>query len=87
MGQEEAAVQLGGDDGAHSPKPPGIGAASNSSLVARCTLTRVYQMAAYASLLSHQLGLASSEVVDAAKHLGLKAKIILYHLRSLGLGA
>lgn len=52
----------------------------HAALQLLCTLARFHQIAADASLLSHQLGLESSEVVDtatllrAAKHLGLKAK-------------
>ncbi|MGJ7575810.1 type I secretion system permease/ATPase [Variovorax sp. RB2P76] len=58
-------------------KPPGAQAAA---LAALCTIARFHQIAADASLLSHQLGLTPSEPVDtstllrAAKQLGLKAK-------------
>lgn len=54
--------------------------ANHPALVALCTLSRIHQVAADASLLAHQLGLAPSDAVDtatvlrAAKHLGLKAK-------------
>lgn len=80
MGGVDASVQPHADERARPQEAPDAGAASNSSLVALCALARFHQIAADASLLSHQLGLASSEVVDtatllrAAKHLGLKAK-------------
>ncbi|SEM50798.1 Peptidase C39 family protein, partial [Variovorax sp. YR750] len=80
MGVLEAAVQPQGEEGARPQEAPDAGGAANPSLVALCTLARFHQIAADASLLSHQLGLVSSESVDtatllrAAKHLGLKAK-------------
>ncbi|SEM42861.1 Peptidase C39 family protein, partial [Variovorax sp. YR750] len=80
MGAVETAGKPCGEGGAVSPRAPEAGPAANPSLIALCTLARFHQIAADASLLSHQLGLASSEGVDtatllrAAKHLGLKAK-------------
>jgi len=59
-----------------SGRPP----AAPAALVALCAIARFHQVAADASLLSHQLGLTPSEPVDtatllrAAKQLGLKAK-------------
>ncbi|MGN8083580.1 ABC transporter transmembrane domain-containing protein [Variovorax sp. 22077] len=72
--QPEGEVRAGPQEG------PDAEAAANPSLIALCTLARFHQIAADALLLSHQLGLASSEAVDtatllrAAKYLGLKAK-------------
>ncbi|MDH6164873.1 HlyB family type I secretion system ABC transporter, partial [Variovorax boronicumulans] len=80
MGVGETAVHPHGEGGARPQSAPETGAVANPSLVALCTVARFHQIAADASLLSHQLGLTPSEPVDtstllrAAKQLGLKAK-------------
>ncbi|WP_418125412.1 type I secretion system permease/ATPase [Variovorax sp. 160MFSha2.1] len=72
-----AALQAGTHPSSARKEPP---PRATESLIALCTLARFHQIAADASLLTHQLGLASAEAVDtptllrAAKHLGLKAK-------------
>lgn len=61
-------------------KAPELRASANPALVALCTIARFHQIAADAPLLAHQLGLTPSEpivtatLLQAAKHLGLKAK-------------
>jgi subfamily B ATP-binding cassette protein HlyB/CyaB len=80
MGVGDTTVQVHGEGGVPPQKTPGTAAGANPSLVALCTIARFHQIAADASLLSHQLGLTPSEPVDsftllrAAKQLGLKAK-------------
>jgi len=80
MGVGEMTVQQHGEVGAPTQRAPEAGVDANPSLVALCTVARFHQIAADASLLSHQLGLTPSEPIDtatllrAAKHLGLKAK-------------
>ncbi len=80
MGVGEMVVQQHEEVGAPPQKAPETGAVANPSLIALCTIARFHQIAADASLLSHQLGLTPSEPIDAAtllraaKHLGLKAK-------------
>lgn len=80
MGVGGIVVQQHGEVGAPPQKAPEAGGVANPSLVALCTVARFHQIAADASLLSHQLGLTPSEPIDtttllrAAKHLGLKAK-------------
>lgn len=55
--------------------------AAQASLESLCLLARLHHMAADAGTLAHQLGLgpsealASSDLLRAAKHLGLKAKV------------
>ncbi|MBC7380824.1 MAG: type I secretion system permease/ATPase, partial [Burkholderiaceae bacterium] len=55
--------------------------ASDGSLAALCTIARFHQIAADPATLAHQVGLAPSEAVStsdllrAAQHLGLKAKL------------
>ncbi|MEZ2299336.1 type I secretion system permease/ATPase [Variovorax sp. RCC_210] len=72
-------MQQHGDGGAPR-KAVESGSAAAPALVALCTIARFHQVSADAPLLAHQMGLASSEVPDAAslilaaKHLGLKAK-------------
>ncbi len=56
-------------------------AVANNSLAALCAVARFHQIAADPANLSHQLGLTASspigtaELLHAAKHLGLKAKL------------
>ena len=60
----------------------GLGApASLTALTALCTIARLHQVAADPATLAHQLGLSTHDAVDvdgllqAARHLGLKAKL------------
>ena len=64
-------------------KPGGGGETdSANSLTALCAIARFHQVAADPATLAHQLGLSSSDLVStdellrAAKHLGLKAKLV-----------
>ncbi|NMM25732.1 MAG: type I secretion system permease/ATPase [Glaciimonas sp.] len=60
-------------------------------LAALCAIARFHQIAADSATLAHQLGLASSDplacadVLRAAKHLGLKAKLVRTTVERLGL--
>ena len=80
-----AAVTLGtaapaaGGDTARDALPHGP---SGSSLAALCAIARLHQIAADPATLAHQLGLTPSaqpstdDLLRAAKHLGLKAKLV-----------
>ena len=60
---------------------PGVQQAQRSDLRALCMLARLHQIAADPQTLAHQLGLQSSDpasvqdLLRAAKHLGLKARL------------
>lgn len=60
-------------------------------LAALCTVARFHQVAADPATLAHQLGLSdsdqltTSDVLRAAQHLGLKAKLVRTSIERLGL--
>jgi subfamily B ATP-binding cassette protein HlyB/CyaB len=60
-------------------------------LAALCTVARFHQVAADPATLAHQLGLSASDqlstsdVLRAAQHLGLKAKLVHTSIERLGL--
>jgi subfamily B ATP-binding cassette protein HlyB/CyaB len=64
---------------------------SNASLLALCSVARFHQVAADPETLAHQLGIASTDAVStddllrAAQHLGLKAKLSRSSIDRLGL--
>ena len=83
-----AGAQAPPDDALPEPDPPSAAAAPQpqpgqtlQALQALCLVARLHQVAADAPTLAHQLGLAATEpltradLLRAAKHLGLKAKL------------
>ena len=74
--------------GAPSTPPP---AEPHAALAALCAIARLHQTAADPATLAHQLGLATTDVLQpddllrAAKHLGLKAKLSRTSIERLAL--
>jgi len=85
---------LHGEDlptGSPTGNPPPSGQSGLSSLSALCAVARFHQIAADPATLAHQLGLSSTDPVTtadllrAAQHLGLKAKLSRSSIDRLGL--
>jgi len=78
---------------AHDTPAKGAGAGPdvNAALAALCAIARYHQVAADPATLAHQLGLSTSEapatddLLRAAKHLGLKAKLVRTSVERLAL--
>jgi len=77
-GIEAAPAEAGQPEGAEQPSPRN---AMPAGLAALCAVARFHQVSADPATLAHQLGLAPSDAVGphdlvrAARHLGLKAKL------------
>jgi ATP-binding cassette, subfamily B, bacterial HlyB/CyaB len=90
----ELAVDVGGEGvrgRADIPSTQTFAGNGHSALLALCLVARLHHIAADAATLSHQLGLLSSDplsrddLLRAAKHLGLKAKLSRTSIERLAL--
>ncbi|HEY8907699.1 MAG TPA: ABC transporter transmembrane domain-containing protein, partial [Rhodoferax sp.] len=82
---------LHGDEQSTAPSPSAAPPSTLSTLSALCAVARLHQVAADPATLAHQLGLSSSDplttsdLLRAAQHLGLKAKLSRSSVERLGL--